>query len=84
LDFKNENHEALLAALERDNAQWAYFTTVPTVWADETTAMMHAAMTKYWPHGGTPIPYTNNKEEFWRLAHRLFLKADVGEQLSMI
>lgn len=66
-------HDALLVALENDDAQWAYFTRLPKVWTEQQVSAIASKGQTLFPRGVRVESLHKNRQGFYDLVNRLFL-----------
>ncbi len=66
-------HDALLIALKRDCAQWAYILRIPIKWAPRHAAQLQKKGNAMWPHGVTVTSFRSSPHAFADALDRLFL-----------
>lgn len=73
IDIMPAWHDALLIALESDDAQWAYFTRLPKVWTEQQVSAITSKGQAMFPRGVRVESLHKNRRGFQDLVNRLFL-----------
>lgn len=66
-------HDALLISIERDDAQWAYFSRIPQLWSADTMTNIKKAGSKFFENGVRVESYRRDRRGFQSLVNHLFL-----------
>lgn len=66
-------HDAILISIERDDAQWAYFSRIPQVWSESSMVNIKKTGSLFFENGVRVESYRKGRAGFRSLVNHLFL-----------
>jgi hypothetical protein len=76
-------HDGALVRLEKDDAQWAYFFTIPYQWRKDAIQIIRRVQRQHWAKGVEHYWISDQEGLFWDMADRLFLRESERQIASL-